>query len=229
MKSSLHIGNLTYIMNCEQILRQLEDILPDSQVFENIILKNIRENYFPFLSHSLYSQLNYSNPQNRKFTTEEFKKLLNKNHFLFLVNDVYRTRVSNKGLKIITDKLNEADNFDNYRSSITIFEDCNPRRQKNGENTYTNAFSLGTKILHFYNPEENPIMDSVVRTNLKIDYISCEICYNYRDAARKFVRKHPDYFNNFRSSNVIISELKERGITTSFPNMAILDLALYSY
>lgn len=216
-------------MNCEQILQQLENILPNSHVFETIILKNIHESYFPFLSHSLYSQLNYSDPQNRKFTTEDFKKLLHKNHFLFLVNDVYRTRVSNKGLKIITDKLNEADNFDDYRSSISIFENCNPRRQKNGENTYINAFSLGTKILHFYNPEENPIMDSVVRANLKIDYISCEICSNYRDAAHKFVRKHPDYFNNFRSSNVIISELKERGITTSFPNMAILDMALYYY
>lgn len=66
-----------------------------------------------------------------------------------------------------------------------------------------NAFSLGTKLLHFYNPEENPILDSIARNNLKIDDMSCEVCLCFKEAANEFIKSHQDYFKSFHSSRVL--------------------------
>jgi hypothetical protein len=207
----------------------MNDKFPDYKTFENEILNNIEDSYFPILAHSLYKQLNYPNCESRRLTQEQFNKLLIKNKFVALINDVYRTRVSTKGLEIINDRLSKIDDFEDYETSLLAFKECNPRKQKNGEIKYVNAFSLGTKVMHFYNPEENPILDSVVRDNLKIDEMSCEICLNFKDAANEFVEKHQDDFKSFHSSDAIKSEFEERGLTTAFPQMAILDMALYSY
>ncbi|WP_319506908.1 hypothetical protein [uncultured Methanolobus sp.] len=39
-----------------------------------------------------------------------------------------------------------------------------------------------------------------------------------KDAANEFVQKNKDYFESFHSSDAIIDELEESGLTTSFPD-----------
>ncbi|MBU4372951.1 MAG: hypothetical protein KJ714_00625 [Euryarchaeota archaeon] len=120
-------------------------------------------------------------------------------------------------------------NFDDYETALKAFENCNPKKNKNGKLIYASALSMGTKVLHFYDPEENPIFDSIVRKkeNLNINEITYDICMYFQQAANDFVRKHNDYFENFYKSECIKDELKKRHMTNDFPKMWIMDMALY--
>ena len=69
------------------------------------------------------------------------------------MNEIYRTRLSSKGIRIIDKRLQDVENLDDYESVLNIFEGCNPTTYKNGTVVNKNAFSFGTKILHFYNPQ----------------------------------------------------------------------------
>ena len=124
--------------------------------------------------------------------------------------------------------MQDAENLDDYESVLNIFEGCNPTTYKNGTVVNKNAFSFGTKILHFYNPQKNPILDSVVRTNLKIiEEMNKQLCLEFRDAAKCFTEKHKDYFDMFYSSKIISQELSKRYMTNNFSTMEIFDMALY--
>lgn len=133
-----------------------------------------------------------------------------------------------EGLNEISRQLQHVEDFDDYASSLDIFETCDPATYKNGNEIKKNAFSLGTKVLHFYNPNENPILDSFVRTNLKIKgEMNKKLCLEFREAAREFAKKHENYFTHFTKSDNIRRELVKRHMTNEFPTMEILDMALY--
>ena len=151
----------------EIILKRIKELLPTSQKFKKRIVEHIKKEYFPLIYQCLYERIMLSN--SKRFSTEDYKRLLRKNNYLKLLNDIYRTRLSEKasGIKasdIILDRLDKIKDFDKYEIVLEQFEKCNPRG-----NERVNAFSLGTKVLHTYNPEENPILDSVVRNNLRIN------------------------------------------------------------
>ena len=135
--------------------------------------------------------------------------------------------MSEDGLKSIRNRLQEADNFDDYEGVLRFFKECNPITYKNGKKIQKNAFSLGTKLLHFYNPEKNPILDSAIRTNLRIGDMSLELCLEFRRATNYFIEKHRDYFDMFYESKNIAQELEKRHMTNKFPKMEIIDMALY--
>ncbi len=213
--------------NQEDIIERLEARFSTYEKFEKCILKHIYKKYFPFVYQSLYNQLGYDKLKNNKFTTSEFKTLLSENNFLNLVNEIYRTRLSKNASKEIRTRLREVDNFDDYESVLHIFKRCNQIEYKNGRVILKNAFSFGTKLLHFYNPEENPILDSVVRENLRIGEMNRELCLEFRRATKYFVEKHRDYFDMFCESKNIAQELEKRHMTNKFPKMEIIDMALY--
>lgn len=213
-------------MDCIEILECLETRLPDSAKFEEMVILHLRENYFALVYQAMYKQLGY-NDRNSKFSTDAFKDLLITNNFLDYVNEVYRTRLSWEGLKEISMRLQQVEDFDDYATALQVFKGCD-LRIKNGKESRRNAFSLGTKILHFYNPEENPILDSVVRQNLMIKgEMNKELCVEFREAARRFAKKNRSYFIHFNKSDNIKQELAKRHMTNEFPIMEILDMALY--
>lgn len=214
-------------MSETKIIELLEKRLSSYEIFEKMILLHLRDNYFSLVYQSLYNQLGYKNFDGNKFTTSDFKDLISRNNFLDLVNEIYRTRLSRKGVGIIGNRLQNIENFDDYETSINVFEECNPTN-KDGTVICKNAFSFGTKILHFYNPQENPILDSKVRDNLKIkDEMNKKLCLEFRDAAKNFTEKHSEYFNIFHSSKTISEALTKRHMTDNFSTMEILDMALY--
>lgn len=213
-------------LNQEIILQNLERHIPNYEKFEEVVLKNISESYFPLVYQSLYSQLGYEKFLGGKFTTDQFKKLLVDNNFLELVNDIYRTRLSEKGLKEISNRLHEVDNFDDYEYVLQKFAYCNPTTYK-GNEVKKSAFSFGTKLMHFYNPEENPIMDTLVRTNQNLGEMNLELCFEFKKATNFFVKKHRDYFDRFNSSQRVLQELEKMHMTNRFPKMQIIDMALY--
>lgn len=214
-------------MDRDQILECFEKRLTDYSKFEEMIIQHIQDNYFALVYQSLYNQLGYEKRVDNKFTTSEFKNLLLNNNFVSLINDIYRTRMSWAGIEEINKRLQNVKAFDDYGSALSIFKECNPTIYNNGTIVSKSAFSLGTKILHFYNPRENPILDSVVRYNLNIkDEMTLELCLEFKEAANKFEEKH-DYFTKFYESKIISQELGKRQMISNFPIMEIFDMALY--
>ncbi len=213
-------------MDQEVIIQNLEKRLPCYEKFEEAVIKNICSSYFPLIYQSLYTQLGYREFSDGKFTTNQFKKLLDESNFLGLVNDVYRTRLSDQGLKNISNLLQEVDNFEDYEYVLQKFEGCDTAMY-NGNRIKKNAFSLGTKLLHFYNPEENPILDSSVRTNLSLGDMDLELCFGFKKTINSFVKNHSDYFERFCTSKGVLQELAKRHMTNRFPKMQIIDMALY--
>jgi len=136
----------------EVILQKLEKRLPSYEKFEEVVIRNICSSYFPLIYQSLYNQLGYEGFSDRKFTTNQFKKLLVDSNFLGLVNDIYRTRLSEEGLKEILNRLLKVNNFDDYQCVLQMFKGCDTARYK-GNDIKKSAFSFGTKLMHFHNPE----------------------------------------------------------------------------
>ncbi len=214
-------------MNRIEILKLLETRLPDCSKFEEMVTKHIQENYFALVYQGMYNQLGYKE-RNNKFNTDEFKKLLSNNNFLDFINEVYRTRLSREGVKEVSVRLQQVKSFDDYESALNTFKTCDPVTYKNGNRIKKNAFSMGTKILHFYNPNANPILDSFVRKNLRIKgEMNKNLCVEFREAAREFAIEHKEYFIHFHESDKIQQELSKRHMTDNFPIMEILDMALY--
>ncbi|SET02432.1 hypothetical protein SAMN04488587_2007 [Methanococcoides vulcani] len=193
-----------------------------------MIQLHLRVNYFSFVYQSFYNQIGYDNNEKKRFTSNEFQKFVINTNFLDLINEIYRTRLSKKGIKIISERLQEVEHFDDYYNAISIFEACNPTKYANGNLKSKNAFSFGTKVLHFYDPKHNPILDSEVRKNLGIKVeMNKSLCIEFREAANSFVKKHRDYFDKFYESDTIAQELEKRHMNINFSNMEILDMALY--
>jgi|GEM_PF-1713637 len=212
----------------EEILECFEKRLSDYSKFEEMIIQHLQDNYFALVYQSLYNQLGYEKRANNKFSTGEFKNLLLNNNFVSLINDIYRTRMSWTGIDEINKRLQNVKDFDEYESALSIFKECNATSYDNGSTVLKSAFSLGTKILHFYNPQKNPIVDSVVRANLNIkDEMTLELCLEFREAANMFVAKHHDYFTKFYKSERIGLELEKRQMISNFSIMEIFDMALY--
>ncbi len=201
----------------EKIMEKIEDLIPNHKKFEERVVTHIQKGYFPLIYQCLYERVmpaGYS-----KFSTEDFKKLLRDNHYLVLLNYIYGTRLSNEAFEIILDRLEEIKDFDDYNNVLKQFKKCNPRK-----NRMANAYSLGTKVLHTYNPEENPILDSVIRTNLKIKYQpDVELCVNFKKAMNQFANEHKEYF----SCDGIKEEFNKLHLKPKFPKMKLLDMALY--
>lgn len=215
-------------MEQKDVFEKLEMCLKDYKTFEDCIIKCIGTNYYPLVYQSLYVQLGYENLKHNKFKNSDFKKLVRQCNFLDIVNEIYRTRLSKEGIRKITDWINEDNfNFDDYGSALEAFRECNPRNYKNKGPIYANAWSFGTKLLHFYSPNENPILDSVVRNNLGLGDMSYKICIEFHKAANDFTKKHEDYFEKIIESKNIECELEKRNMSNKFPKMAILDMALY--
>jgi len=208
------------------ILQNLQKRLPNYEKFEETVLANIQSSYFPLIYQSLYNQLGYIRCPDGKFTTDQFKKLLTDNNFLGLVNDIYRTRLSEQGLNEISNRLHEVDNFEDYECVLRKFEYCNPTTYK-GNEVIKSAFSFGTKLIHFYNPEQNPILDSAVRDKLNLGGMNLELCLEFKKAINSFAEKRGDYFKELYASQRILQELKKRHMTNQFPKMQIIDMALY--
>jgi len=206
-------------MNSKWILEKIEDLIPDIETFRDNIIKHIQHEYFPLIYQCLYEKIM---PKGcHKFTAEKFKKLL-KNDYLKLINDIYRTRLSNKSFPDIRKGLLSLPSFDRYEDVLKKFEKCNPRN-----NNWVNAFSFGTKVLHAFNPEENPMLDFVVRKNLAINKeMSIELCVNFKSAMNKFAENHKDYFSN-KSIKMLEQEFAKFNLKPVFPKMKMLDMALY--
>lgn len=213
-------------MKQEEIYLKIETRLPDYDIFENAIMKSIHENYFILVYQSIYNQIGYDNFSNQKFNTEDFKSFLTKNNFVDFVNEMYRTRISSKGMENIRHLVQQVDSFDDYEKALMIFEKSD-RRNLNGKVIKPSPWSFGTKLLHFYNPQENPILDTIVRDNLKIGYMDAKVCMEFRKAANCFINKHDDYFDKIAKSENIKKELEERYIPIPFSKMGLLDMALY--
>ena len=208
------------------ILQNLEKRLPNYEKFEETVLANIQSSYFPLIYQSIYNQLGYERFPDGKFTSDQFKKLLVDNNFLGLVNDIYRTRLSEQGLNEISNRLHEVDNFEDYEYVLQKFEYCNPATYK-GNEVKKSAFSFGTKLMHFYNPEKNPILDSAVRDNLNLGEMDLELCFEFKKATNSFAENHNDYFGRLKASQRVLQELEKRHMTNQFPKMQIIDMALY--
>jgi len=154
-----------------------------------------------------------------KFSTEDFKIVLN-NNYLRLLNDIYSTRLSNGAFRNILNRLEKIKDFGVYEIVLAQFHKCNPKKNGNA-----NAFSFGTKVLHTYNPEENPILDSVVRENLGIGKMNLDFCLDFKKAMNCFVNKHEEYFscvNQCRVKDVF----REFHLKPDFPKMKLLDMAI---
>lgn len=211
-----------------QILKCFEKRLSDYSKFEEMIIQHLQDNYFALVYQSLYNQLGYEKRVDNKFTTSEFKNLLLNNNFVSLINDIYRTRMSWNGIEEINKRLQNVKKFDDYESALRVFKGCNPTSYNNGSIVPKSAFSLGTKILHYYDPQKNPIVDSVVRANLNIkDEMTLELCLEFRKAANDFVTNYSEHFINFYKSGRIGQELEKRQMLSNFPIMEIFDMALY--
>lgn len=201
--------------------------MPSYEAFENRIHDYLDDNYFPFLYQPLYNQLGYEKMEGKKFTTSKFKEIIRRVNFVYLVNDIYHTKVSNKGLENINKSLEEIDDFDDYETTLSIFEKVAPKTIR-GKEIEVNAFSFGTKLLHFYDPEKNPILDSVVKQRIKMDIdLDLEFCLEFRKATNRFVEKHPDYFDKFYKSEIIVQGFNNMFLTNKFPKMQIVDMILY--
>lgn len=216
------------ILNHEEIFQKIENRLNNYETFEKLIIRHIQTNYFPFVYQSLYSQLGYEKFELNRFNNTNFNNFIISNNFIDLINEIYRTRLSAKGVNYIFSTLkNQNFDFGNYRIALSAFEKCNPTKNKNGILINANAWSFGTKILHFYNPEKYPILDSVVRDNLKLGEMTYNLCIEFKKAANDFVDTHSNYFEEFYMSENIKIELRNRYMTNKFPKMEIMDMALY--
>lgn len=157
-----------------------------------------------------------------QFSTEDFKEILNVK-LLKLLNDIYRTRLSDKAYNIIFERLEEVKDFNDYEAVLKQFKECNPR--KNGK---TDALSFGTKLLHTYNPEENPIFDSIIRRNLGIkEQLDIDLCVKFKNAMNRFAEEHKEYFILCENSARVKDEFKNSLLNTHFPKMKMLDMAIY--
>lgn len=193
-----------------QILECFEKRLTDYSKFEEMIIQHIQDNYFALVYQSLYNQFGYEKRVDNKFTTSEFKNLLLNNNFVSLINDIYRTRMSWNGIEEINKRLQTVKDFDEYESALSIFKECNATSYNNGTIVSKSAFSLGTKILHFYNPHKNPILDSVVRYNLNIKgEMTLELCLEFKKAANNFVTNYSKYFDIFMNPRELVKSLEK--------------------
>ena len=207
-------------MNVDEILKKIEKIIPNSATFNKRIIEHIKTEHFPLIYQSLYEHINHHQE------SEEFKTLLLKQHYLEIINDVYRTRLSKKGVELIKQKLEEVSDFKKYNEVIEKFAKCNFSNKKK-KKPDKDAFSLGTKVLHTFNPDENPILDSVIRKQLKLgNIIDSKLYRNFREAMNNFVVNNPDCFskNNLKKLN---NEFKKYNLKPDFPKMKLLDMALY--
>jgi hypothetical protein len=215
-------------LNRADIVRNIEKRLSSYDNFEDRIVDHLTDNYFAFVYQSFYNKMGYKKKE-KLFSTNDYKHFIHINNFLDLVNEIYRTRLSRIGLKIISERLQKVEDFEVYKNAINIFEHCNPVTDKHGNTKIKNAFSFGTKILHFYDPEKNPILDSNVRNNIGIkEEMSKELCIEFREAAISFTDNYKDdYFEKFNTSVKLKQKLNERFMITNFSTMEILDMALY--
>ena len=204
----------------EEILKKIRSLIPDFKTFEDRIIAHAQNDHFPLIYQCLYERI--MPPNQSQFSTANFKKLLH-NNYLWLLNDIYRTRISKKAFDIILERLDKVKDFNEYEVVLKQFKGCNPRENKNA-----NAFSLGTKVLHTYNPEENPILDSKVRKELKIYYrdFNIELCLDFKKAMNHFANEHKEDFL-CENINRIKDEFKKFHLKPKFPKMKILDMALY--
>ncbi|WP_440951952.1 hypothetical protein [Methanococcoides sp. FTZ1] len=209
-------------MKHDDIYLRIQRRLSDYDTFEKMVRKHFEINYFSFVYQSLYNQIGYEDFINKKFNTLDFKSFLVHHNFLELVNEVYRTRLSLKGTENVKSCLQEVQDFDDYENALMIFEQCNPRDYKNGSTLCANAWSLGTKLLHFYNPQENPILDSVLRDNLQIGNMNAKLCIEFRKAANDFVSDNDYFFKEFLKSPEIKSVLDDRKMIFDFSKMGCL-------
>ena len=207
----------------EEILKKIKSLIPDFKTFENRIIAHAQNDHFPLIYQCLYERI--MPPNQSQFSTANFKKLLH-NNYLWLLNDIYRTRISEKTFDNILEGLDKVKDFNGYEVVLKQFKGCNPR-----ENKDANAFSLGTKVLHTYNPEENPILDSKVRKELKIYYrdFNIELCLDFKEAMNRFANEYKGYFSSFRKSNRIKDGFEKFHLKPKFPKMKILDMAILYY
>jgi hypothetical protein len=205
-------------MNEDEIFKKIKKEIGSFEKFEGNIKKHTKKEHFPLIYQCLYEHLRYP------LSTEEFKRLLLKDHYLEIINDVYRTRVSNKSLRIISKRLEKAIDFNEYKVALDKFS----RNSKfDDKKLDKNAYSLGTKVLHTFNPEENPILDKVVRDSLKLgNKIDLELCINFKDAMNTFAEEHKDFFTSNRLKNVH-GVFEEYDLNPGFPKMKLLDMAIY--
>lgn len=220
MRGRLTTEHNEKISQDEVILKNIESRVPDFETFENRIITHVGSDYFPLIYQCLYERIMPSNSD--RFSTEDFKKLLRDNNYLYLLNDIYRTRLSKEAFDIILCYLDTVENFNDYEKVLEKFMSCDPKGDRR-----VNAFSLGTKVLHTYNPEENPILDSVVRESLEIyDEMDIKLCLNFKKAMNDFVNDHKEYFS-INNSDKIRNQFKKCMLKINFPKMKLLDMALY--
>lgn len=171
------------------------------------ILASLENNYFLIAYQSFYNQIGYEN-KGKFSATDDFKDFVFANHFVDFIGRIYNTHISTEGIRIINGRLKKVKNLEDYDIAISIFEKCNPTNDNRGNPIRANQFCLGTRLLHFYDPEQNPILDNIVKDNLGIkgengDLLSKTLCIEFREAAKCFVQTHPDYFYNFYESDDI--------------------------
>ena len=149
-----------------------------------------------------------------------YRLFLCENNGLKLLDDIYRTRTSKNNLEGIKKKLNEIKDFKDYSKVLRIFE-----KEKN-QYISKNALSLGTKVLHTFDPERNPILDSVVRDALGLHDINEALCLEFRNAMNNFIKKNRHYFLLNKSDEFKII-CDKYNLKPFFPKMKLIDMALY--
>lgn len=191
-------------------------LMPDSDTVERKLINHIRREFFPIVYQTLDKWLKQRRAQ---LGADGFKCLLSTKHLLKLIDNVYSTRVSHRLLDRISARLARLPNLDDYERSIEIFS---------ARNAWKNSFSLGTKVLHIHNPDENPILDAVVRRALGVYNrpFNIELCIAFKEAANRYCCDNSDCFKLNRRP-LLGSEFAKYGLEIDFPRMKILDMVLY--
>jgi len=209
--------------------------LKNKQIFEQNVCDYFNTNYFQYLYQSLYYSLyisltNYSNcpagylnKLNRLFSKKiKFNDLFTNNNFIMLLNDIYSTRLSSVGIDNLKNKLKNYTNWSDYEGTLQLFQKCNPTKNSNKD-----AISLGTKVLHVYDPMNNPIVDGVILKTLDLkklyDNNALIFCVNFQSCVIKFSDNKSDYFELSKETKTY---LKKISINHMIPRMKLLDISL---
>ncbi|MBF0121267.1 MAG: hypothetical protein HQK79_20730, partial [Desulfobacterales bacterium] len=196
-------------------------------VFWEKIKAYFTDNYFQFIYQYLQKNINLIVDRD----IEKWKRLFSENNLLSLLNDIYRNRLSKKGMINLQSEILKHDNWDDYSDTLKLFIAINPVKVKKENNSQTimkNALSLGTKVLHTYNPYENPIIDDVILNNLvlKKEFAKhgIEFCNDLKEGFNNFAKNKSSYFKLPEELQIY---LKNINIETDIPTMKMLDIALF--
>lgn len=219
-------------LNANIIKMRLEKILFSKETFCIRVKEYFKDNYFQFLYQNYQRNITYILSNKKHKDINQWKKLFSDNHLLELLNDIYRTRLSKKGIDELKGKIIQHNDWNDYDATLKLFEGIIQVEKADDRGSPVemrkNAFSLGTKVLHTFDPDHNPIIDNVILTTLdlkgQMGKDGIPFCLQLRNAFNTFAHENQDYFN---LSSELECYLQSINIDIDIPTMKMLDIALY--